>query len=326
MPERRQTTIAVLFDYDYTLTKEWCEDPVLRAYGINTDYFWKLMLPEYIKSQESMLESAEKFYKGPKLPDGLNRTGVNMDMSYIGLILKLVREGPLKGLSRGKLRELGQEVVLCDGVWKGLEEIKGNVRENSRWNRYGVNVEYYIVSSAPFDPIIGGLGPYVEMCSGVYGNELIPEEGEDPLHGELRWHVGHMFDTVKTRPLFEILKGSREDVNRRVSSEEKQVKDKYTIAVFDGFTDVPLSAVVEDKKGVNIGVWAGINPEQMAESKKKAEDLLAERRAHVIFEADYRNGSALRKYLEGTIGQMADEISWEKGEKKRVMIELPFPD
>ncbi|MBI2676190.1 MAG: hypothetical protein HYX24_07045 [Candidatus Aenigmarchaeota archaeon] len=325
MPEAYQNKIAVLFDYDLTLTKENSEDPIFRANNIDPDYFWKTYLPQFRADAEKALLAFEEAYNGIVMPPDMQRTGIDEDLAYLGAMFELVREGRIAPLSRAELREAGQSVLLCDGLWEGLVEMREKIRANNKWGREGIDLEYSIISAAPTDVIVGSMGKYItDLCAGIFGNEIIPAKGDDPVYGKIRSHMGYVSSTLKTRFAFRILKGDP-DVHKKVKAERKRIHGSNMVAVYDGKRDIPLGAVIGDKEGRRIGVYAGIDEEHIAENRKNAEELLRDGRVEAIFPADYRSGSALRKHLEDIFRELADRTA-SRIEGRKIMIQLPLTD
>ncbi len=320
--ETVQNTIALLFDFDLTLTNEYSEDAVFRRYGIDPSTF-DSELRAYNEMLQNELLNFEAIYSGPKAPSFVKRVGASREINYINYLFHLIREGKCKGLSRSILREEGRNVALCDGLWDGLYELKHHVQRDKQWQRHGIELKFYIVSASLFDLIIGSLGEDAGLFDGIYANEILPIEGEDPVHGEIGRHIGPMFDTVKTRVVYQVHKGHAWHVNDRVAYDLRDVPGGNFIGIGDGFTDTPFLAVIQKKGGKAIGVYAGINAEEIRKNKEKTEKLLETDRVDAVFAADYRRGSPLRRYLEAMIEEIA-ESNTQRLAARRSKILLPF--
>ncbi len=318
MRESRQNKIAVLFDYDLTLTKEYSENPVFRHYGFNPDEFWR-EVPKYFAREQRRLRRLEARYGEDGMPPRMDRTGMNRGLAYLHLMIKYVESGRFRGLSKGLLRELGQQIPLCDGLWEGLSEMKEMVKANPKWSKHEIEIELYIVSASITDLIDGSLGKHGRIFKGRYANEVLPKAGKGMM-SEIKYIAGPVTDTQKTRTVYEILKGSKLKVNERVPEEEKRISGKNSVMVGDGFQDVPAMATVKDKGGRVIGVYTGMNQEETEDNRKKAEKLLKDERVEIVLPADYRQGSELRNYLEGIFSEMADRIVSSIEEKKIIFM------
>ena len=317
-----QNTIAVLFDFDLTLTNEYSEDAVFRRYGIDPSKF-DSALRKYHEELQNELLAFEAVYPGPKAPSSIKRVGASKEIGYINYLFHLIREGKCKGLSRAILREEGSHVALCDGLWTGLCELKNHVKGDKQWQRHGLELKFYIVSASLFDLIIGSLGEHVHLFDGIYANEILPEEGDDPLHGEISRHVGPMFDTVKTRIVYQVNKGYAWHVNDRVEYDLRDVPGSNFIGIGDGFTDTPFLAVIKKKGGRAIGVYAGTNEEEIRKNREKIEKLREGHRVDAIFAADYSKGSPLRRHLEKIVEEIAERNA-ERLSARKSKILLPF--
>jgi hypothetical protein len=319
-----QNTIAMLFDFDLTLTNEYSEDAVFRRYGIDPSTFDSDLRAYHDELQKELL-AFEAEYAGPKAPDSIKRVGASQEINYINYLLHLIRKGRCPGLSRAILREEGKNVALCDGLWKGLFELKDYVKSIAKWRRHGIELKYYIVSASLFDLIMGSLGEHAQLFDGIYANEILPEEGADPVHGEIGRHIGPMFDTVKTRVVYQVHKGHAWHVNDKVAYDLRDVPGYNFIGIGDGFTDTPFLAVIKKKGGTAIGVYAGLGEEDVRKNKEKTAKLLESHRVDGVLQADYRKGSPLRKYLEKVVSEIA-ERNTERLSARRSKLLLPFGD
>ncbi|MBM3288829.1 MAG: haloacid dehalogenase-like hydrolase, partial [Candidatus Hydrogenedentes bacterium] len=100
MPEKGlflQNVIAVIWDFDKTLSPNYMQKPLFDAYDIDEDLFWGEVnaLPEYYR-----------------------RAGITVqrDICYLGHMLSYVREGRMPGLTNAKLRELGAAIEFFPGI------------------------------------------------------------------------------------------------------------------------------------------------------------------------------------------------------------------
>lgn len=109
-----------------------------------------------------------------------------------------------------------------------------------------------------------------------------------------------MDETVKTRSLFEISKGSFSDpskqVNTRVEEKNLWAPFKNVIYVGDGPTDVPALSLVRDKGGLGIAVYN--SSLDLADINRKQKQMRLDKRADLITPADYSLSGELYKYLK----------------------------
>ena len=75
-----QNIIAIIWDFDKTLSPQYMQTPLFKAYGVDETEFWKEVhaLPEYYARA------------------GIH---VNEDTCYLGHLLTYVREGKMAGLT-----------------------------------------------------------------------------------------------------------------------------------------------------------------------------------------------------------------------------------
>ena len=91
-----QNIIAIIWDFDKTLTPRYMQEPLFKHYGIDGDVFWDEVhaLPAYYA-----------------------RAGINVpeDTCYLGHLLAYVRSGQCADLTNAKLRELGAGIEFFPG-------------------------------------------------------------------------------------------------------------------------------------------------------------------------------------------------------------------
>ncbi len=109
-----------------------------------------------------------------------------------------------------------------------------------------------------------------------------------------------MDETMKTRSLFEISKGSFEDpkkpVNKRVDSSELWAPFSNFIYIGDGPTDVPALSLTRYNGGCGVVVYNEEKSEKDIKSRLK--EMSLDKRADFITPADFSLNGELFKYLE----------------------------
>lgn len=116
-----------------------------------------------------------------------------------------------------------------------------------------------------------------------------------------------MDETMKTRSLFEISKGSFEDpdhsVNRRVPKDELWAPFENIVYIGDGDTDVPALSLVRSQGGLGVAVF---NPER---SKKdidaRLKNMRLDKRADLITPAKFGVKDEMFEFLEIRCRQIA---------------------
>ena len=209
--------IAIIWDFDKTLIDGYMEEPLFKAYGVDSGLFWSESnaLPEkYLREQ------------GVK---------VNPETIYLNHILSYVKDGRFRGLNNAKLRELGGSLRLYPGVPEIFSLMREQIEGNPKYAEYGINVEHYIVSTGLTEMI---MGTEVAPCvNGIWGCEFIEKDGEIS-------EVGYTIDnTTKTRALFEINNG------------ERRVRFINMVYAADRPSDIPAFSVVNKNYGATFAVY-----------------------------------------------------------------------
>ncbi|VEH91024.1 HAD family hydrolase [Propionibacterium australiense] len=128
-----QNIIALIWDFDKTLTHGYMQEPLFDAFNIDPNQFWK------------EVNELESYYNNKELPGGPARIG--KDTVYLNHILTYVRAGKFEGLTNQKLNELGADIKLAPGLPNFFERTRELVKANDRFNKHGITVEHYIVST-----------------------------------------------------------------------------------------------------------------------------------------------------------------------------------
>lgn len=279
--------IAVVWDFDKTLIRNYMQDPIFKKYGVDGNTFWKEVnaLPE-------------KYW----IEQGVR---VNRDTIYLNHFINYVKNGKFPGLNNKMLTELGAELRFYNGLPALMEVTKNMIAEDSKYTEYDIRVEHYIVSTG-FTAMIRGsaVAPYV---SGIWGCELIEapnEEGEIVIS-----EIGYTIDnTTKTRALFEINKGvgvlDNVDVNTKLPEEMRRVRFENMIYIADGPSDVPAFSTLNKSGGATFAIY----PHNDEKAFKQVEQLRKDGRINMYAEADYAEGTTAYMWITGKIREFADRI------------------
>lgn len=271
-----QSTIALVFDYDQTLSPSFMQDDVLfPQFGIDPAQFW---------SKCNELVSDHSW-------DG--------ELAYMKCLLDYLE---MDSVTNDRLRELGAGLTYFPGVLDMFGELPGQTLQPEH-QAAGVRLEYFIISS--------GLKALLEGSSlrdkvrVIYGCEF----GED-AQGRITFPSRTISHTTKTQYLFRINKGMlsySDDVNDHMPPDLRPVPFDHMIYVGDGPTDVPCFTVMQKNGGQAVAVY---NPEDpTGKSFRKCFQLCTHaNRVKHIAPADYRKGSHLRLLLEQMIRETADRI------------------
>ncbi len=292
-----QTIIALIWDFDKTLTHSYMQDPLFAEFQVDPTSFW------------NEVNSLEKYYQDPSLPGGPARVG--KDTVYLNHILTYVRDGVFPGLTNDKLRELGSRIVLAPGLPDFFDRSREIVND-SPYLDHKITVEHYIVSTG-LRPMIEG-SALAQKIDGIWACELLPAApavGSSSSAGQASpvvSQIGYTVDnTSKTRAVFEINKGVNKnpeiDVNSVVPDDERRVPIRNMIYIADGPSDVPCFSLVQSKGGKTLGVYA-----PGARNYDNAAALEEQGRVNSIAEADYSPDSPADRWLTRQIRSIANLI------------------
>lgn len=291
-------TLACIWDFDKTLTPGYMQSPLFSEYGIDEASFWSEV---------------------NRLPEIYARQGIHVskDTVYLNHLLSYVKNGPLKGLSNRRLRELGARIPLCGGVPAVFDKLRAYAKKTGDAFSLDIDLEHYIVSTGLAEMIRGSaVAPHVD---GIYGCEFIEQPlpphytEQDELALDLPTEIsqiGVMVDnTIKTRFIFEINKGSNKnpeiDVNAVVRAQDRRVPFENMVYVADGPSDVPVFSVVRKGGGFAYAVYADGNAAELRQN-----DTLQEcKRVNGYGPNDYREENFTFKWLCLRIEDMVTRIS-----------------
>ena len=169
----------MVWDFDKTLIRDYMQVPLFKRYGIDSKQFWDEVnaLPEFYAKK------------------GIH---INRDTSYLNHILTYVKAGKMRGLSNQILRDCGKELELFPGLPEFFPKIKSLVEEKEKFQKAGIKLEHYVVSTGFAETIRGSaVAPYLD---GIFGCEFIEEPAqpgfltaaEKALDGE----ISHFFPEI----------------------------------------------------------------------------------------------------------------------------------
>lgn len=292
-----QTTIAMIWDFDRTLIPGYSQAPLFDHYGVDEGTFWA-----EVNALQGIYEE-----RGIK---------VGEDTAYLLHMLTYVRTGRFQGLSNSKLRELGAQISMCPGMPDFLTSVSEEVSHDDRFEKHGIDVEHYIVSTG-LKPLIEG-SAVGELVQGIWANEFVDQppppgylaDGHTFSDDEQEVaQIGYMIDnTSKTRAIFEINKGPEVPVNALVAEEDRRVPIRNMVYIADGPSDVPVFSVVKKYGGRSLGVYQ-TGEKSNYEGVKQLQD---EGRVDSIAPANFQPGEPAHLWLMTTLTQIAKRICDER--------------
>lgn len=292
-----QNVIAVIWDFDRTLSPDNMQKPIFDVYGIDEASFWREVnaLPAYYA-----------------------RAGVTVqpDTCYLMHLLSYVQHGKMAGLTNERLRELGGEIELFPGLPECFDLLRAELNE-PRYRDADLKLEHYIVSTG-LEAMIQG-SAIAPKVNGIWASGFIEEPagpGFDPAatpgNGPISQIAGLLDNTTKTRAVFEINKGvnvRREiSVNDSIPEDERRVPMKNMIYVADGPSDIPSFSVVRKHGGLALAVY---DPKRQ-DRFEQAVALLNTGRVDMYGAADYREESETVRWLKLHIRKIAGRMVEER--------------
>lgn len=292
------TLIACIWDFDKTLIPGFMQEPLFKAFDLDAKQFWR-----------EVNALSEVYAK--------RNVGVSEDLMYLNHLLTYVKSGWLRGLNNKKLRELGAELPLFDGLPEFFQTLKNFVKEDAVFQKHHIQLEHYVISCGLAEMVRGSkIASYVD---GIFGCEFIEEPmlpgflTQQTMPLEVNEHeisqIGRVVDnTTKTRYLFEINKGVNKDprvnVNASMPREERRIPMENMIYIADGSSDIPMFAIMKEHGGKTFAVY---HPNSMQEFMQN-DILLANGRVDCYGPADYLPGSSTYRWITMHVRKIAEKI------------------
>lgn len=303
MPENLflQNVIALIWDFDKTLTPSYMQEPLLKHFGVDSKKFWR------------EVNGIPNFYK----QSGLTR--VESDIVYLNHILTYVNSGIFAGLNNELLRELGKQIQFYPGIPEFLGILKDSIEKNGEFQPHEIRVEHYIVSTGLKQMILGSaVASYASDVWACDFVETVPKPSYDrstPSFENQRVisQIGYMLDnTTKTRAVFEINKGTnkipRIGVNDSIAYEDRRVPFQNMICIADGPSDIPMFSLINHFRGKTFAVYAPQNENEF----RQVNELQKQGRVQSIGEANYTEGSHTYLWITNAVQEIAKRIAKDR--------------
>lgn len=291
--------IALIFDFDITLSPEFQQQVLFDHWGIDAGQFWN--------------ECGD-----------LAKRGYDMEHSYMRNLIDYGRKDPRYSLTNEMLREFGRGVDLYQGLSRkeGANSIFDDLKallQKKEYAEHNIELECYCIS--------GGLKPMIEGAFeshdlNGYFKEVFAcdfDEDETGKLGYVKETVGH---TIKTQKIFMIAKGvspKQGDHPSLVNEVIHRYRVPFENMIFlgDGQTDIPAFSLVNKNGGKSIAVYreeknpdGSINEERTLKTYLNGYKLAVEaNRAEQLLPADYSMGKPLKMALLGYVESIAKQIA-----------------
>ena len=292
-----QNVIAIIWDFDKTLSPQYMQTPLFEEYGLDQKSFWTEV---------------------NALPAWYARAGITVqpDTCYLGHLLTYVREGRMPGLNNAKLRELGARIPLFPGIMGLFDRLEATLQEPP-FLEGDLRLEHYVVSTGLAEMVRGS--SIAKRLSGIWASEFIEtpaapgfDPNSPPQSGEISQIAAILDNTTKTRAIFEINKGVNRHaaitVNDMIPEEERRVPVRNMVYVADGPSDIPSFSVIRKHGGLAYAVYDPDSPGQFAQ----VVDLAESARVDAYGPADYSEGAQTDRWLRLQVKRMALRIMEER--------------
>jgi hypothetical protein len=196
------------------------------------------------------------------------------------------------------------EVPLFDGAAAFLRKLK-LLEETALFKSTKVEIHHFIVTA--------GLKELVEfvppdgLITWTFGccYKIVVQEGNKDEPESVP--VFCMDETMKTRSIFEICKGSFREkdntVNRRVPKDKLWAPFENMVYIGDGDTDVPALSLVRSRGGIGIAVFDPAKSQKQIDERLR--NMRLDKRADLITAADFSPKGELFEYLTNRCKQIA---------------------
>ena len=271
-----QNTIAVVFDFDDTLTDD-STTKLIETQGIDSKEFWLTRFKALVDNEW------------------------NPTLAYLKLLLDNVgTDKPLGTLTNQALRTFGATLEFYTGIPELFDDLRAMMQEHPFSNP---SIEFYIISGG-LEEIIRG-SRIAKYFMGIWGCRFEEENG-------MVKHIKNAITfTEKTKYLFEINKGLNLQppepyaVNRAVDPLNRRIPFENMIYLGDGLTDVPCFSLLSKSNGRPFGVF---DPTKQESPKKAMEQLVVPHRVDTMNSPRYGKhddlGALLRAAVKGICLQM----------------------
>ena len=279
--------IIFVWDWDDTLTTETSLNPL-----------WK---------DPRIFRNLKKKYSSFKLqkPEDVwkvidyGRTDDNLEIGYLEFIRRNTEDGTIsrrikenfglpfaRKLTNADLRHFGSKVPIAPGLPNFI------INVTRYWQEKGVEIEHYIVSVGLKEIIKGSA--IAKHFNGIFANEYTEYKGYIDGYRSIVDSYGG-----KTGALITIVKGGKDNFNKKMKYQEYMNSYENMIIIDDGWSARSMFQAAGKRGATCLVVYDPDSNESMA----KAEQIVG-RWADAALPRDYRKGSAFTKKVHETILRM----------------------
>ena len=284
--------IAIIFDFDITLSPYFQQEIIFKKWNINPQDFWN----------EAKMHM---------------QNGYDMEHAYLRVLIDYNKKQDFE-LNNNLLYELGKEIELYEGLSRTTHSIFDDLENlllQDEFIDYNIKLEYYCISGGLTPMIEGALNANKLNFKEVFACSL--DEDENGKLNYIKETVGH---TIKTQKLYMIAKGvfpQKGDDPLKVNEKVNNLRIPFENMIFlgDGQTDIPAFSMLKKKGGIPIAVYreekvnGKIDETKTLQTYLKGYDLaIKSGRAEQLLPADYSDAKPLKMALMGYVLEIAKRI------------------
>ncbi|MEL6603386.1 MAG: haloacid dehalogenase-like hydrolase [Cyanobacteria bacterium J06614_10] len=269
--------IAIVFDFDETLTPEDSFATILRDLDLNPDAF-----------------TSERIQ--PLIDQGWEE--------YLARAYCLVQESNQRDdkITKDRLAAIGQKISLYEGTTELFSKLQQSIKAIAE----NVELEFYLISGGFVD--ISRNTPVAKDFKCMWGCEF--QYGPS---GEIEFMKKQMTHVEKTRYLYYLSKGTDSQNEKdlvynydSVPPEQLHIPLEQVIYIGDGASDIPCFAVMKQYGGIAIGIYTS---EATPESWEHLDRVNRDQRLSNLVPASYADDSELVRSLILSVEYLAKRIA-----------------
>lgn len=274
---RKKPRIALIYDFDGTLAPgNMQEHSFIPDLEISKEDFWS------------------------EVKQRAKQHDMNEILSYMYLMIEKSQHSG-KPFNRKTFKEHGKKLTLFPGVKEYFDIINSYVASKE------MKAEHYIISSGLHD-ILNGHSIKKEFKQ-IYASKFMYDNNDVAI-----WPAVALDYTAKTQYLFRINKGisnnwDNSSINKYFEDKDRPLPFSNMIYIGDGETDVPAMKMINFQGGTSIAVYDNDKRARggRPSGKNICKELINQKRANFMAEANYSEGSDLYKIITHTIDKIAAE-------------------